>query len=65
MYRKFSWCTIVDSMTIGHIGHHYIWIKNLETYTRPEIDELPFDIKYISSDGLWARISSTLDQSHV
>ncbi|ABD52505.1 EEV maturation protein [Vaccinia virus] len=65
MYRKFPRCTIVDSMIIGHIGHHYIWIKNLETYTRPEIDVLPFDIKYISRDELWARISSSLDQTHI
>ncbi|AKJ93679.1 exclusive to iev [Raccoonpox virus] len=61
-YKKFSRYTIVDSMVIGHIGHHYIWIKNLETYVRPEIDVLPFDVKCISNDELWSRIPPSFDQ---
>ncbi|QED21115.1 EEV maturation protein [Borealpox virus] len=62
--KKFSRYTIIDSMIIGHIGHHYIWIKNVKTYTRPEIDVLPFDINFIARDELWVRISS-LDQTHI
>ncbi|AOP31738.1 exclusive to iev [Volepox virus] len=63
-HKKFSRYTIIDSMIIGHIGHHYIWIKNLDTYFRPEIDVLPFDIKYISNDELWSHIPS-FDQVHI
>ncbi|AEN03616.1 hypothetical protein YKV027c [Yokapox virus] len=50
--------TIVDTMVIGHIGHHYIWIKNIEKYTRPEIDLLYFDIENIAQNYLWSSLLS-------
>ncbi|AST09443.1 IEV protein [NY_014 poxvirus] len=56
--RNGGYNTIVDSVIIGHIGHHYIWIKNLETYYRPEIDVLYFDVEQASKDDSWSRLLS-------
>ncbi|AUI80596.1 EEv maturation protein [White-tailed deer poxvirus] len=48
--------TLIDEMIITYIGNHYIWVKDKLSYTRPELDILPYDIESISQKNMWSKI---------
>ncbi|QDJ95002.1 EEV maturation protein [Hypsugopox virus] len=49
--------TFVDEFIITYIGHHAIWVKN-KSYSRPEIDILPYNVKNLEDDSNWTKLFS-------
>ncbi|AWU47061.1 EEV maturation protein [Sea otter poxvirus] len=54
--------TIIDDMTIGMLGYHSIWIKNIDKYVRPELDVLQYDLINIAKEHSWTQSLTRLSK---
>ncbi len=50
--------TVVDDNVVCHIGSHYIWVKDLERYVRPEMDILRYDLRSLAEESNWTSYTS-------
>ncbi|AQY16590.1 MC019 [Molluscum contagiosum virus subtype 2] len=46
--------TLIDDMVVGCLGYHAIWVKDPESYTRPEIDIHRYDVQAVAAPENWA-----------